>query len=237
MLKVTTSWDDGDMLDERLAAMLDQHGLKGTFYVARNHERRTLSEERIRELSKRCEIGAHTLTHPDLSAISLADAKGEIEGSKKWLEGVSGKEIKMFCYPKGRYTPAVRDLVENAGFKGARTTKAFSLERGPIYEMETTVHVYPFPLRPGAGLRRMLMPLQERYGGFRQLGASIIDCRSWESATKAVFDEAVKKEGVFHLWGHSWEVEKYNMWKPLERVFAYIGKRSECSYVTNGELV
>jgi peptidoglycan/xylan/chitin deacetylase (PgdA/CDA1 family) len=237
MLKITTSWDDGDVLDERVAGLLEKYQMKGTFYIPRDYWGKRLPDANIRALSNRQEVGAHTLTHADLSAVSLDTAREEIEGSKKWLEDVCGETIDVFCYPKGRYTPAVRDLVQGAGYKGARTTKAFSLERGPAYEMETTVHVYPFPRRPGAGLRRMFTPLQEKYAGFRSLGASVWDCRSWESATKAVFDGAVKKGGVFHLWGHSWEVEKYHLWESLERVFEHIGKRPDCEYVTNTNLI
>ncbi|MBI5469855.1 polysaccharide deacetylase family protein [Candidatus Kaiserbacteria bacterium] len=237
MLTITTSWDDGDVLDKRIAALLEKHGMTGTFYIPHDYWGKRLSDDAIRTLGNRHEVGAHTFTHADLSAISLDKSKEEIEGSKRWLEDVCGKKIDVFCYPKGRYTPAVRDLVQGAGYKGARTTKQFSLERGPAFEMETTVHVYPFPLRPDAGFRKMFMPFQEKYAGFRSLGASIFDCWSWESVTVAAFDAALEKGGVFHLWGHSWEVEKYHMWESLERVFVHVGNRSDCRYVTNGELV
>jgi len=32
---VTTSWDDGHLLDLRLAQLLQDAGLKGTFYISR----------------------------------------------------------------------------------------------------------------------------------------------------------------------------------------------------------
>ena len=41
----------------------------------------------------RHEIGAHTLTHPDLTRLSRAAKKDEIEGGKKWLEDVIGDPV------------------------------------------------------------------------------------------------------------------------------------------------
>ena len=238
MLNVTTSWDDGDVLDERLVSLLEKYGMRGTFYIPRDYWGKRLADDAIRNLAARHEIGAHTLTHADLSAISLEKAKEEIEGSKQLLAGVCGKSIDMFCYPRGRYNNDVSNIVKAAGFKGARTTRQFSLSMPKdLFQIDTTIQVYPFPIRHGAGFLRMFRPLSERFGGFRSLGASLLDCRSWESVTKAVFDEAVTKGDIFHLWGHSWEIEKYGMWASLERVFGYISKRSDCRYVTNGELV
>lgn len=67
-LIVTTSWDDGSYLDLRLSSLLDKYGIKGTFYISPYYEyrERSLTENEIILLSKRGEIGAHTLTHPYL---------------------------------------------------------------------------------------------------------------------------------------------------------------------------
>ena len=42
MTYLTTSWDDGDALDARLADLLARYGVPGTFYVPRNCEGRVL---------------------------------------------------------------------------------------------------------------------------------------------------------------------------------------------------
>lgn len=70
------------------------------------------------------EIGAHTSTHPWLTRIPLAEAREEIRGSKAWLEDHFGRPIRHFCYPYGDWNPAVRDLVQEAGYATACTTES-----------------------------------------------------------------------------------------------------------------
>jgi peptidoglycan/xylan/chitin deacetylase (PgdA/CDA1 family) len=69
------------------------------------------------------EIGSHTLTHPRLTQISPAQAREEISGSKKKLEDSFGIAVEHFCYPYGDWNPAVRELVTEAGYASACTTK------------------------------------------------------------------------------------------------------------------
>lgn len=67
------------------------------------------------------DIGAHTLTHPHLDRIPLAQAREEICASKKRLEDAFGREIRHFAYPYGDFNPDVVDLVREAGFATACT--------------------------------------------------------------------------------------------------------------------
>ena len=70
------------------------------------------------------EIGSHTLTHPFLTKVPLANAREEIVASKKKLEDLFAHEIKHFCYPYGDWNSAVRDLVQECGYTSACTTEA-----------------------------------------------------------------------------------------------------------------
>ena len=64
---------------------------------------------------------AHTLTHPDLTALDAGAAEHEIAGSKAALETRLGRPVRAFCYPAGVYGPRERALVERAGFELATT--------------------------------------------------------------------------------------------------------------------
>ena len=67
------------------------------------------------------EIGSHTLTHPRLTEIAESEAKEEITASKKKLEDLFGVAVRHFCYPYGKWSRRVRDLVEGAGYMTAVT--------------------------------------------------------------------------------------------------------------------
>jgi len=66
-----------------------------------------------------CEIGAHTMTHPQLDGLTRSAAAREITQSKRVLERLLGRPVDSFAYPHGRYDAAVRQLVIDAGFRSA----------------------------------------------------------------------------------------------------------------------
>src|SRR3989338_5958376 len=104
MFYITSSWDDGHKLDLKLANILSNFGLKGTFYISKNY----LGDDRLQgreiiEISKEHELGSHTVGHPDLVKIDLRQAIYEMSEGKKWLENILNKKIKMFSYPFGHY--------------------------------------------------------------------------------------------------------------------------------------
>jgi len=241
-LIVTTSWDDGDVLDVRLADLLTRYGIRGTFYITKEYRPERLSDEQIRSIAGAHEIGTHTLTHPDLRFLSEEEAGKEILGGKQWLEELLSSEVSMFCYPRGHYNAAISSAVKEAGFRGARTTElgSIALPSNP-FDLKTTIQIYPFPLRKLNKDQycwgRLLEPYRQRATGLRALGVSTFAMRSWLSTARATFDAALTKGDVFHLWGHSWEIEKYGMWEELGIVLQYVANRKDCVYSTNKEVL
>jgi peptidoglycan-N-acetylglucosamine deacetylase len=229
-IRVTTSWDDGHKDDIRLAQMLKEHGLKGTFYISpRNHEfarEDLLTPQEIKNMSRDFEIGAHTLTHPRLPMISAPQAEEEIFNSKALLEKIIGKEIEAFCYPYGSYAKEHVQLVKKAGYRYARTVARYKFELDNPYEAGTSVHAYSHGL---FDLWRV-----SYFAKFRP--AKVLQYAEWDALACAIFDRVVREGGVYHLWGHSWEIDKSEHWDRLERVFRYISTHPQVEYVTNGEL-
>ena len=72
------------------------------------------------------EIGSHSQNHPDLGIAPLEIAKSEIENSKKELETLTGKKIYFFAYPGGKYNSETINILKDAGYLMALTTKAGS---------------------------------------------------------------------------------------------------------------
>jgi peptidoglycan/xylan/chitin deacetylase (PgdA/CDA1 family) len=228
---VTTSWDDGHRLDPRLAALLDRYGIAGTFYLApRNAEFRAadrLSRPGVRDLAERFEIGGHTLTHPRLPLIPADEARAEIWAGKKEVEDIAGRPITTFCYPRGEYTAEHVGMVRDAGFLFARTVRRHSLAPGEALRARTTVNAYAHRVDAAAVLR---LAAGNPWTAARML-------LHWDELAMAWFDKCLRDGGVFHLWGHSWEVDGRGDWERLIRVLDYISRRPGVEYVANGALV
>ena len=64
---------------------------------------------------------AHTVTHPNLTALTEDAAAREIGDSKCELEAKLGRPVTGFCYPAGLYGARERELVARAGFEVATT--------------------------------------------------------------------------------------------------------------------
>lgn len=85
---------------------------------------RSMSIEELRLLasSRWATIGAHTVTHTQLSSLTADAQKAELETSKRELENWLGMEIKVFSYPYGRrcqYTTESVALCREIGFTKA----------------------------------------------------------------------------------------------------------------------
>jgi len=65
------------------------------------------------------EVGAHTVTHPMLSALGATEQTAEIRQSKTDLEHVLGRPVTSFAYPYGSRTDYTEESVtaaQGAGF-------------------------------------------------------------------------------------------------------------------------
>ncbi len=84
-----------------------------------------LTGDQIRDmLATGCwELGAHTLTHPLLTALTDAERQTEIAGSRQRLQEQFGVPVESFAYTFGIFGPADRAAVEQAGFTTAVTTE------------------------------------------------------------------------------------------------------------------
>ncbi|HXG64664.1 MAG TPA: polysaccharide deacetylase family protein [Blastocatellia bacterium] len=82
---------------------------------------RALSPEEVVLLAQGglIEIGAHTVTHSQLSQLPLTLQQAEIRESKARLEEILGRPVSSFAYPYGKrsdYTTETVALVREAGF-------------------------------------------------------------------------------------------------------------------------
>jgi peptidoglycan/xylan/chitin deacetylase (PgdA/CDA1 family) len=232
---ITTSWDDGHRLDFRVAELLTKHGIGGTFYVPRSAEHGVMSASELRELSGAFEAGAHTLHHTVLATATDEHASTEIVDSKAWIEDNTGKPCLMFCPPQGRFSVKHVHMVRRAGYVGLRSVELASLDlpraRMGIMVMPTTVQAYPHGRLAYARntLKRMELGNLWRFVAHGRPAA-------WTALADGFMREVRDRGGVFHLWGHSWELEETSQWQRLDEVLRFMsGLRGEIPSLTNGQ--
>ncbi|MCC9658712.1 polysaccharide deacetylase family protein [Rhodopirellula halodulae] len=246
---ITTSWDDGHPLDFRLAELLNQYDLPATFYIPQSSQLETITEQQIRELSEQFEIGAHTLTHQALTSLPDVPAERQIRDSKLWIADVTGKECQMFCPPLGKFQREHVNAIARHGYKGYRTVELLRCDR-PKFRVRgdyargdagwelaclpTSVQSHPHGRK--AYFRNAL-----KRGNWRGVHQASTDARlsDWPTLAEMMLEATERSGGVFHLWGHSWEIEANQQWENLERVFDQLSqfiRSGRATGATNGQL-
>jgi len=153
---VGLSFDDGYLdVAEHALPILSERGFRATVFVAPavtdgeasfswyKQQPELLTWEDIAELDRdgTLRFEAHSLTHPELPALSAAEARREITGSKVVLESRLGRVVRAFSYPSGLFGKRDQRLAAAAGFSVAvscepgvndRWTDRFALRRRQV---------------------------------------------------------------------------------------------------------
>ena len=136
---VVITFDDGyESVYTEAMPILARHGFKATVFLVGDFVGRPgrqappeldgpllslLSWDQVQDLVDHGhEMGAHTMSHPDLTRIPSSELTHEIATSRKILEDRLGEVVSSFAYPFGRFTPEVRQIVSKQ-FATAVSTK------------------------------------------------------------------------------------------------------------------
>lgn len=215
---LTLSYDDGVGQDRRLVALLNQHGMKGTFNLNYGMMHggggwkngsvfiERLQADEIDALYAGHEVAAHGLTHPHLEMLPQPMLRQELLSDRLGLESLVGYPVRGFAYPFGSYSPAVLEMLSACGFAYARTvgtTHRFTLPERPL-EWDSTCHH-----------EQNLM----------------------ENATRFLERNAAGDPSLFYVWGHSYEFDVRNNWELMASFCDTIAGRADVWYATNIEIL
>lgn len=124
---VVITFDDGCETDLTLAApLLEEAGMKATFYVVSGHvgRRGFVSKSQLRELAERgFEVGSHSVTHSLLTDLAPERVRAELADSKDALEELTGRRVAHFSCPGGRWSPLVARLAAELGYESVATSR------------------------------------------------------------------------------------------------------------------
>lgn len=107
-------------------AVVNVIGQTASWWPASSAERnrRIATIEQLRELPRELiTIGAHTMTHPRLSTLDIADARLEIARSRSELEALLGHPVDSFSFPYGDFNETAIGLCREAGYRRIFTTQ------------------------------------------------------------------------------------------------------------------
>lgn len=217
---VTLSYDDGVEQDEKLIALMERDGFKGTFNLngglfapegtvyepGRIHRRLPLSRAAELYASPNVEVAVHSYTHPHLELLSATRVMEEIVQDRKKLEEVYGGVVRGMAYPYGTYNDQVVEILRMAGICYSRTvasTRSFEL--------------------PTDWLR---LPATCHHNDFRLM----------ELAETFLKLEVTQSPKLFYLWGHAYEFEDRQNWDVVEGFFRVMKGNPEIWYATNMEI-
>lgn len=234
-LTFTMSWDDGSKSDLRLAELLSKYNIKSTFYIPqRNIEGiPVINDNEIRLLANNFEIGGHSIDHVRLKNLTAAEQQFQILESKKWLETILGNEIYGFCYPGGKYDSISIDAVKSAGYYYGRTTENFQTFIKEKYVMPTTIQFFEHKAHI---LYLNILKSKNRATKIYNFASAISHSTLLERLESILQNAIESKEQYLHVWGHSWELDRFNMWSYLEEFLKLVDENSKSIvYKTNYE--
>ncbi|MBI5730379.1 MAG: polysaccharide deacetylase family protein [Ignavibacteriales bacterium] len=169
---VIITFDDGYEDNHRLAfPVLKKYGFKAIIFLVAGLEYNSWdlqsNEPKLKMMNKSqllemqdygIEFGSHTLSHSDLTKISLEEAKKELDESKKILEEKLGREIKSFAFPYGNCNEEVKKIARLTGYK-----LVYATDNAPLGLHEDLFQIRRIGIFPNTTVRGLARKVKGNY--------------------------------------------------------------------------
>lgn len=226
-MKIVFTWDDGALEDLKLFELHKKYDIPGMFFVPNfNKEGRdVLSPEMIKNASSDLiSFGGHTITHSYLPTIPAEDLDKELKDNRDYLSEITGKPIEHFCLPGGKYDSELLKVCYKY-FKTVRTADTMNFNcNGTL--CKPAFHFYP------RGKKSMLVNALRSKNIFGAFKVAFSFSKSYYDIIYKFIDSSKNKDTVIVIWGHSWELEKLNLWAELEKLMKYVSENYKESCVS-----
>jgi peptidoglycan-N-acetylglucosamine deacetylase len=218
MIEISFSWDDGAVEDLKLAELSKKYEIPGIFFIPEsNPERAVMNPVSIQELYREgFLIGAHTRSHVYLTKINPNLIENELLQGKIFLEKLLNTQIDNFCLPGGYYNSYIISECLKL-FKTVRTADTcYASKDYPI--IKPTFHFY------NRGLKSLMI---NSLRGDRRLLKYLLTSKyhfQYFELLKDLLTKMDVSEDYFKvmIWGHSWEIERFELWEKLEDLFTFV---------------
>lgn len=199
-----------------MAELLQKYGIPATFYIPISYAKRgCMGSQQIREIARRFDVGGHSYHHIRLTKISPQEAEREINDGKKELQEITGKEVISLSYPYGNFNSRLIKIARDAGFIGARTVMLLARTIRDPFREGTMVNAGNWWFT-----HYMLHSLASRdIKLFNLVLKKNLFFKPWDYIASETLNFVAENGGIWHIWGHSWEIAENNDWGKLEGVF------------------
>lgn len=217
-MKIYFSFDDGHPDDFRLIKLFEKYQFPIMLFIPRyNTENFIMTSDNIKSIkSEIVEIGAHTYNHKRLNIVNKEEILFELIKGQHYLEDLLSEPINHFCFPGGQYNNLSMNLALDS-FSTIRTAETICLNHNkPI--INTFFHFYNrkktsiiFNSFKNISFNNGILYSLYYSNSYFDFLKKYISLSSSENTN----DELI-------IWGHSWEISKFNLWQELEDLLNFI---------------
>ena len=208
---LTFSYDDGQKYDKRLAELLREHGMKGTFHLnsgtlGLNRANDTfIAAEEVKVVYAGHEVACHGVQHRNPPTITKQQMILEIQEDRKALEKLTGGLVQGMSYAFGNYNREIIEIAKSLGIKYSRTVKDTKNFFPPSDFMEWH-------------------PTCHHDNHLLELGDKFLDVPGFYELP------------LMYVWGHSFEFGRSGDWSVIEAFVEKMAGKEDIWYATNMEI-